>query len=165
MSGRKATVLNKVYIRLAGVEGESVHHAHPKWIDADSWNWGIEQPLAWVSKAQRKQSAAYPVPQRIKFHKPPDAASAVLLQKCAEGIYLPDGTLEVWGANTSATKALIKLDFKDIFVVSVTVGTGQDGQLADEIEIAYGIIKWEHQTLGGAAASGGWDFETHKKPS
>jgi type VI protein secretion system component Hcp len=156
--------INRVFLKLAGVDGDSIDHAHLKWLDIDNWSWGIDQPRSWVAKSKRNQSAAFGTPQKIRFEKPPDASSAVLLQKCVEGAYLDTGELEVWSANQTLTRALIKLKLKDVTVTSITTGTGTHGQLDDKDEIAYGVVEWDFQTLGGGAATGGWDFEKNKKP-
>src|SRR5688572_8295283 len=99
-----------MFLKIDGIDGESVDIKHVKWIHVLSFSWGISDgsratnPPGKLSSARKVQVSDFSI---VKFL---DKATPKLFHKCCEGDHVADVSLEV--VRTGAEKQLEYLKIK-----------------------------------------------------
>ena len=118
-----------MYMKLEGVEGESVDDAHQGEIDLIAWNWGMAQSGS-MHTAGGGGSGKVSV-QDLSFVHHIDKASPVLQQKCCLGEHFGEAVLTVRKAGGSQIEYLI-ITMKNVLVTSISTGGSGGQDLLDE---------------------------------
>lgn len=82
--------MSEMFLKLAGIEGESVDAKHKGEIDVLAWSWGLSEVQ---SPAGGGAGAGRPKIENISIQKLVDLASPLLLSFSAQGKHISDGTL------------------------------------------------------------------------
>jgi len=157
-----------MFLKLNGVESESLDKGHPKEIDVLAWSWGMSQSGTFHMGGGG--GAGKVAVQDLSVTKYVDAASNVLLLKCCNGAHIPDGLLTVRKAGGDDPVEYIKISLEKILVTSVsTGGSGGEDRLTENVTLNFAKVKFEYQPQGptGAKEGGpkpmGWDIPANTK--
>jgi type VI secretion system secreted protein Hcp len=151
------------FLKLEGIEGESLDAKHKDEIELVSFSWGVTAqtvggPGGGSGKAQLTD---------IEIAKRVDKASPMLFLACASGKHIKDATLTVRKAGKDQLEYL-KYKFSDILISGYhESGGGEDVPLDlvrfnfAKIEISYSPQKPDGSL--GPPVKAGWDLKQNKK--
>jgi type VI secretion system secreted protein Hcp len=169
----------QIFLKLDGIEGECAVKGHEKETVVLSYEQAIDHSAATPAGG----GASKPVFSGVRFRKPPDKGSALLLLACASGSHIKDARFAFRRA--AATADFYKVTLHDVLVTRIvqragtgvqyplsfdalTAGNESEG-LLDEATLSFGKILWEYQPTGpdgapaGPPVKGGWDLQLQKK--
>ena len=160
-----------MFLNIDGIQGDSADSAHKKWIEVESYNHRISQPLGGALSAQgvhtggRADHADFAVTKRL------DSATPILCLHCCTGKHIPNVTFELCRAMGDKTTFMV-YKFKDVIVASIAPSGSADTEdpiPMEEITFRYGEIHWEYTPTDikgggkkGAAIQAAWSALENK---
>ena len=131
-----------MFLKLEGVDGESVDSAHKGEIDVLAWSWGVSQSgTMHMGGGGGSGKASF---QDVSVTKYVDVGSPTLMLYCANGKHIPKGTIIVRKAGEKPLE-YIKIDMEDIIVSSVsTGGSGGEDRLTENVTLNFAKVKVEY---------------------
>ncbi len=155
-----------IFLKLDGIEGESVDKQHAKEIEVLSYNWGVAQSGS--TGAGGGGGAGKAVFDELRFVARLQKSSPKLFLACASGKHVKSGVLTVRKAGGKPFEFL-KLTLTDLLVSSYEhLAPGEEsGEALEEVGLRFAKIKMEYteQSKTGAAGtvtSAEWDLKTGK---
>lgn len=141
-----ATGATTGFLKLDGVDGESIDPKHEGEIEIQAWSWGVSQ----TSSVSSGQATGRRQHEPIRIVKQIDKSSPQLARACANGTHIKDAklTLRRAGAAGEAEEYLI-IELQDVLVSSTRIGccdndcddTTDDLTPYEEMTITYGKIR------------------------
>lgn len=119
-SGAYATT-TKLFIKFAGIDGESTDVNHKNWSDILSVNWGVSVE----APSHTGGSASKPVFQDLVWNQEVDKIFPKLFDRAAKGAYTDEVFVEFTTINTSQT--YFRMEFKNVLFTSLEL-TGKSGE-------------------------------------
>ncbi|MDK2126548.1 Hcp family type VI secretion system effector [Parachitinimonas caeni] len=157
-----------IFLKIEGVQGESIDAAHSNEIEVLSFNWGMAQGSS-MHTGTGGGSGKISV-EDVTFTHFIDKSSPILIQHCFSGKHLPKAELTVRKAGNTPLD-YFKVIMTDVMVTSVTAGgSNADGQrVVETVGLSFSKVEIEYQPQGkdGAAQGGkvksGWDIKANKQ--
>ena len=155
----------EMFLKLTGIEGESVDAKHKGEIDVLAWSWGLSTPEA-ASAAGAGAGAGRVKIENITIQKWVDIASPLLISSETTGKHITDGTLTTRKAGKGGDDFLL-FKMTDVIVTSVQVAVDTN-QLAESITLSFGKFEFDYRPTKpdgslGTGSSFKWDI-TRVKP-
>lgn len=150
-----------IFLKLEGIDGESIDDAHSAEIDVLSWSWGMSQ--SGTMHMGEGGGAGKVNVEDISFTKYIDNASHALMLRCASGEHIPSAILTVRKAGKTPLEYVI-ITFTDCLVSSVsTGGSGGEDRLTENMTINFAQVKFEYSKqkkdgTGEAAKEFSWNI-------
>ncbi len=170
----------QIFLKLAGIDGESAVEAHEKEIEILSYEQALDATVIHSGGGGSSSGKAKFLGVRIR--KSVDAASAPLLLACASGHRVADARITF--RRGPGGFEFYKVTLEDVLVTHVAQragvgaqyplsfdalnsGTSSDG-FVDEVTLEYARARWEYRALdpsgaAGAPIVGGWDIARNRK--
>ena len=155
-----------MFIKIKGIDGESMDDKHKKEIDVLAWSWGASQS---GSAHMGGGAGADKVNvQDLSFTKYIDSASHALLLACCNGEHIGEAVFVVRKAGKDPLE-YIKLTLSDLIVSSISNGgSGGEDRLTENITLNFAKFKYEYTPqkadgTGDAVKTAGWDIPANKK--
>ncbi|HEU0139205.1 MAG TPA: type VI secretion system tube protein Hcp [Bryobacteraceae bacterium] len=156
-----------LYLKIDGIEGESMDSKHGKEIEVESFSWGETQ--SGTSTHGAGMGAGKVNMQDFHFVMRVNKSSPKLMLACASGEHIKSAILTCRKAGKDQQEFL-KITFSDLLVSSYQTGaaSGVDSIPMDQISLNYSKIEYEYKeqkadgTLAGAIKTG-WDLKLNKK--
>src|SRR5262245_27586461 len=155
-----------IFVRIAGIKGESVDAKHKDEIDALTWSWGVTQTGSMsygggggAGKAQFND---------LVFTHHIDKATPLLFKACATGQHLADATLTQRKAGNAQHEFLV-IKMTDVLVVAVAHGGSVEGEATHEtvaLQFAKVDVEYKPQKADGSLDAGlhfKYDLKTNKE--
>jgi type VI secretion system secreted protein Hcp len=114
-----------IFLKLDGIDGESVDAKHTKEIDIDSWSWGMTQTGS--THIGGGSGTAKVSVQDLSFTKRIDKSSPNLAKYCSDGKHIKKGVLIQRKAGGNSPVEFLKIELEDIIVSSYQ--TGSSGEI------------------------------------
>ena len=155
------------FLKIDGIDGASIQKGHEKWIEIQSFSWGMSQTSshgAGGGGGTGKVSV-----QDFHFVAHTGVQSPPLLVATGTGEHFKKAVLSVSDASTSADGvkgAAIKIELENVLVSSYQFGGTQgsdDGRPADQFSLNFTKIEMLVADASGASVRGGWDVAANKK--
>jgi type VI secretion system secreted protein Hcp len=155
------------FLKIAGIEGESVDARHKGEIDIESWSWGETQPGAGPG-AGAGAGAGRVAMNDFSFAMKLSKASPKLILACAEGNHIKAAWLTGHRAAGKETDYFLKWTFSDLLVTSYQTGASAEQPPLDQVSVNFGKIEVEYKAQKpdgsfGAGFKAGWDVKGNKK--
>lgn len=153
----------EMFLKLAGIEGESTDAKHKGEIDVLAWSWGLSNPVTVSGGAGAGRANI----QDLSIAKAVDLASPLLVTYCATGKHISDGSLAIVKAGGHGEDFLV-FNMADIVVNSVSEGgSNGDNQLTENVSLAFSKWQFDYQPTKadgttGPVTSTGWNITTNK---
>ncbi|NVJ67371.1 MAG: type VI secretion system tube protein Hcp [Gammaproteobacteria bacterium] len=148
-----ALAANDTFLKIEGVEGESLDAEHRDEIDVLAWSWG--------SSTNGRSTCV----QDISLTKYADLASPQLLMGHVDGFVYPNAKLTVKRSTGASRLAYIVLDFKNLYVSSVsTGGSGGEVRITENVTLNFEEVKYQY-TPQNADGSAGVPVSATIRPS
>lgn len=153
------------FLKLDGIEGESLDDKHKNWIQLLSWSWGGSQTSSVSGTGGSGAGKANLQDVSITTHF--DKATPKLYKSMLLGTHTAKGSIECVKAGANG-KPYLKIDLKEVFVSSLQTG----GSSGEEIPIVsltftYNEIKvdyYQQDEKGNVASTGAitYDLKANK---
>ena len=154
-----------IFLKLDGVQGESIKEGHKNEIDVETFSWGESNPTSFAAGAGGVGKVQI---QDVHFTKTIDKASPNLYQVCASGKHIPKAVFTFRKAGDKPQEYL-KITLSDVMVSSISLQDHfQGGALAQEsVSLAYEkiTIGYKPQKADGsldAEVSFAWNIKENK---
>jgi len=155
-----------LFLKIDGVDGDSVKKGHDGEIDIVSWSWDMSQTgLAHVGKGA---GGGKVMVGDCVFTKRIDSASPSLMMKCCKGDHIPKATLKVERAGGDSVLTYMVLTMEKVFItnVSPSIASGDpEGMESLALNFESYKIEIESQTesgTGGGVAQAGFNMATNE---
>ena len=144
------------FAKLGDIKGESLDDKHKDEIEVLSYSWGVanQGSMAFGSGGGEGKANFHD----LSFTHKVDKASPVLMQACATGVHLKDGTITVRKAGKGQQEFLV-IKINDVIITSVTHGGGGDGA-TENVSLAFAKVAVEYKPQ---KADGSLDAGIHFK--
>ncbi|HTO25005.1 MAG TPA: type VI secretion system tube protein Hcp [Gaiellaceae bacterium] len=155
------------FLKLDDVNGEVQDSQFEKWIEVDSFSWGVSQS---GSVAGGSGGGAGKVSfQDLHITKPTDKSSAALFQKCATGQHFQKCQLYVrkaGGDASGASSVFLKIEMDDVLVSSVEFegAAHGDDRPSEDVTLNFTKIFYEYDAPDGEVDTFSWDLVQNKIP-
>lgn len=156
-----------IFLKIDGIEGESLDSAHKNEISVLNWNWGITQESSMHSGSGLGTGRA--TVSDLQFEHYIDRSSPNLMKYCLSGKHIPQAVLVMRKAGGSPLEYL-KVTMNDLIVSSVMPsGNSQSEENPREmIRLSFSKVKQEYTVQnqqGGSAGTitAGYDFKQNKE--
>ena len=155
------------FLKLDGIDGESLDHKHSKEIHVESWSWGEVQ--SGTSATGGGGGAGKVSMQDFHFVMKVNNASPKLMLACATGEHIKKAVLTCRKAGKDQQEYLL-VTMSDLLVSSYQSGGSAHSDVlpTDQISLNFSKIEWSYKpkkadgTLG-AAVIAGYDLKLNKK--
>jgi type VI secretion system secreted protein Hcp len=149
-----------LYLKLDGVDGESLDKDHKDWIELESFNWGVSNG-ANMAKGQGGQAAqAHFASLTVTKHV--DKASVPLFKDCATGKHIPKGTISCMKLDGDSRVEYLKIELTDILVASADFSAhGEHDMVHEHVALNFAEFKKSYklqQDIGSAGGSSDFGF-------
>ena len=146
-----------VFAKLGDIKGESIDDKHKDEIEVLSYSWGVSNAGSMSFGTGGGEGKA--TFHDLSFTHKIDKASPVLMQACATGVHLKEGTITHRKAGKGQQEYLV-IKMNDIIVTGVTHGgSGADGS-SENVSIAFAKVNLEYKPQ---KADGSLDAGIHFK--
>jgi len=157
------------YLKIDGIDGESTDADHKKWMEVESFSWGVHQ-----SASTRVSTAGGGTSARADFSdlsvvKMMDSASPLIALACASGKHIKEIVLELCRAGGDKRVKYMEYKLEEVIISSVSVGGGGGSLPVETITFNYGKISWTYTKQeragggGGGQVPAGWNLKENKK--
>jgi type VI secretion system secreted protein Hcp len=119
-----------MFLKLDGVDGESVDVKYQKWIEVLSFSWGISDGSKATNPPGKSPNAKRAQVSDLSITKYLDTSSPKLFEKCCEGEHIGGATLVMRKAGDKPLE-FYKIKLQDVLISSVQNG-GAGGGIATE---------------------------------
>ncbi len=155
-----------IFLKVAGVPGDSTDDKHKDWIDLSSWSWALTNMMAPASGGGAP--VGRPDSSDVLVHKRLDKSSPLLLIACASGQAIPDASIECVKAGSDRNRFLV-VTLQDVRVTAFKPSAALTADLpVEEVGLQCRRIRWAYTVYGAMGEPkgdlvGGWDFATNTK--
>jgi type VI secretion system secreted protein Hcp len=154
------------FLKVDGIEGESLNARHAGEIDVLSWSWG-ETNASSMSSGSGGLGAGRASVSDFHFMTRFSKASLKLMQACASGRHIRSA--ELTGSDPSGPGDYLAVRMSDLIVSSyqTTANSGEATMPTDAVSLSFSKIEFEYQeridggTLGGKLKAG-YDTKTNE---
>ena len=150
-----------MFLKLAGIDGESSDSLHAGEIDVLAWSWGASQ--SGTMHLSSGGGAGKVSVQDLSVTKYVDSASHNLLMRCHKGDHIEEGILTVRKAGGDPLEYVV-ITMKKILVSSVsTGGSGGEDRLTENVTLNFKEFEYAYTPQlpdgsGDAAKEFKWDI-------
>lgn len=123
-----------MFLKIDGIEGESVFRGHEKEIDVLAWSWG-------ASRSSKPDCVSV---QDLSLTKFVDKASAKLITSLASGQAIANATLAVQKAGEAQTPYIL-IEMSNVTVSTLsTGGSGGEDRLTENVTLNFAALKYTY---------------------
>jgi len=125
-----------IYLKLDGIDGESIDETHPGWIELDSFKWAVHNDASFAI-GQGGQATQGHI-DKISVDKVCDKASITLFKNCTTGKHIASGIISCLKLDGDSRVEYLKIDLTDIIVAKVDwSGAGADALIKESVELDF----------------------------
>jgi type VI secretion system secreted protein Hcp len=155
-----------IFIKISGINGESLDATHKNEIEVKSWHWRISQPANMHSGSGGGAGKA--TVEDLEFMHHVDRASPNLMKYCLLGKHIPEAELVVRKAGGQPLEYL-KITMNDLIITEVLPSGSDDGDgIQEQVRLSFSKVKQEYtvqNAQGGSsgAVTAGFDIKGNKE--
>lgn len=156
-----------IFIKINGIDGESLDTDHKNEIDVINWKWNIHQEANMHTGSGGGAGKASV--DDLEFEHYVDRSSPNLMKYCLTGKHIDEAKLTVRKAGGNPLEYL-KLTLSDVVVTKVQpYGTEEDSvRIRERISLSFSRVKQEYtvqnaQGGSGGAVTAGFDIQKNKE--
>lgn len=155
----------EMFLKLEGIEGESLDSVHGGEIEIKSWGWSTDNKVKWDMN-QGGQSTKVTV-NDIVLKKICDKASVTLYQNCVTGKHIKSGTITCRKNDGDQKVEYLVVKLTDIMVANVTwTGEGEAQALEESVNLSFADFRLDYKVqndTGNAAGFKSFQFNVQKQ--
>jgi len=136
LSGLRPGSGAEIFLKVAGIEGESTDRAHAKEIEVLGWNWSLSRP----ARATLQLGD-------LNVLKWVDRATPGLMTHCSKGDIITDALLTCRSSSPQVIE-FVKITLSNLTVVAVSEGGASgDARHTENTSFAYSLVKFEYSYI------------------
>ncbi len=144
----------EMFLKLDGIEGESLDSAHAGEIEIKAWGWPTENHVRWDVN-QGGQSTKVEV-KDITIQKFCDKASVTLYQNCVTGKHIKNGTITCRKNDGDQKVEYLIVKLTDIMVTKVEfTGDGDNQALQENLGLSFAEFRMDYKVQNDTGSAGG----------
>jgi type VI secretion system secreted protein Hcp len=144
----------EMFLKLDGIEGESLDSAHGGEIEIKSWGWKTENHVRWDVN-QGGQSTKVVV-NDINLEKICDKASVTLHQNCITGKHIKNGTITCRKNDGDHKFEYLILKMTDIMITNIEFsGEGDNQSLKETVGLSFAEFRIDYKLQGDTGSAQG----------
>jgi len=147
-----------MFIKIDGVDGESVDKKHKGEIEAFSFSWGLTN--AGSHSGGGGGGAGKVTVQDLTFVAPVSSSSPVLMKKCCTGEHIPNVTLTF--ATRETKQEYLKIKLTDCIISSYQTGAGGGSVPTDQVSFNFSSVDIQAANRQGQFEQVSCDFGGEK---
>ncbi len=155
----------EMFLKLDGVDGESLDHAHANEIEIQSWEWKTENPVRWDLN-QGGQSTKVHV-HHIALAKACDKSSVTLYQNCVTGKHIKSAIITCRKNDGDQKLEYLILKMTDVMISKVEwKGTGESQSLEEQLDLSFAEFRIDYKVQndsGNASGMTSFGFNIQKQ--
>ncbi len=157
-----------MFIKLAGIDGESTDDAHGGEIDVLSWSWGLSQSGSSFSGTGGATGSGSATILDISVVKEVDKSSPKLMQASLKGEHIPEMTMS-FVRSGGGGETYMTYELTNVIVTSYRIGgSSGDDRPTEQVSFNFSAIKVEYkpQRPDGsldAPVEASWNLETNSE--
>lgn len=155
-----------IFLKINGIDGESMDSAHKNEIEVLNWNWHILQESNMHAGSGGGSGKA--TVKDLNFVHRVDRSSPNLMKFCLTGKHIPEAKLVVRKAGGNPLEYL-KITMTDVVITSVQpIGSAMDEAILENVSMSFAKVKQEYtvqnqQGGSGGAVTAGYDIKLNKE--
>ena len=155
-----------IFLKINGIDGESMDSAHKNEIEVLSWDWQILQDSNMHTGSGGGSGKA--TVRDLNFLHFVDRSSPNLMKFCLTGKHIPEAKLVVRKAGGSPLEYL-KITMTDVVITNVQpVGNSSEERIQEKVSLSFAKVKQEYtvqnqQGGSGGAVTAGFDIKLNKE--
>lgn len=157
------------FLKLDGLDGESVRAGFEKWIEIYSFSLGASNPTN-IGTGGEGAGAGKVSISSFNLMKKTDSTSPNMFQKCCGGSHYPKGSVWLNKAGGDKSISYLKYEFTEVFVESIqwSGASGGDDTPAESVSLAFGSVNVTYTPqkadgTPGSAVIAGWSVKKNAK--
>ena len=156
------------FLKIAGIDGESIDNAHKGEIDIESWAWGESRPGESATGVGSGAGAGKVTLNDFSFVMKLNKASPKLFLACAQGEHIKSAWLTARRSGGKQADYFLKWSFSDLLISSYQTGGAGSVNPTDQVSFHFSKIEVEYKQQkpdGSLAPSikAGWNLKANKK--
>ena len=140
----------EAFLRIDGIQGESIDDKHPQQIEIESFSWAGDAATGGGSGT----TAGAPRYSSLRFVSRVSKASPLLMDRLARGAHIASADLGVTRAGSTTGDEFYHVDLEDVLVSSYRITTAADGAPAEEFTLAFGDAVLAYRPLDAKGGLG-----------
>jgi|SRR5450830_121738 len=155
-----------IFLKINGIDGESLDSAHKNEIEVLSWQWQVLQESNMHTGSGGGSGKA--TVKDLTFIHNIDRSSPNLMKFCVTGKHIPEAKLVVRKSGGNPLEYL-KITMTDVLITSVNpTGDSKSESIQEEVGLSFAKIKQEYtvqnqQGGSGGAVTAGFDIKLNKE--
>ncbi len=155
-----------IFLKINGIDGESMDSAHKNEIEILNWDWQIFQDSNMHMGSGGGSGKA--TVKDLNFVHYVDRSSPNLMKFCLTGKHIPEAKLVVRKAGGSPLEYL-KITMTDVVITNVQpAGSSSEERIKEKVSLSFAKVKQEytvHNQQGGSggAVTAGYDIKLNKE--
>ena len=155
-----------IFLKINGIDGESMDAAHKNEIEVLNWSWQVLQDSNMHQGSGGGSGKA--TVKDLQFVHNVDRSSPNLMKFCLTGKHIPEAKLTVRKAGGNPLEYL-KITMTDVVITNVQPsGSSSDESLKESVSLSFAKIKQEYtvqnqQGGSGGAVTAGFDIKLNKE--
>ncbi|KQX08239.1 MULTISPECIES: Hcp family type VI secretion system effector [unclassified Leifsonia] len=137
-----------MFLKVAGIAGESVDAQHADEIEVLSWTWGATNSASAISGGRGGGGGGAGVgkvtAQDFRFTHRVDAASAGLMLACATGKHIPEAVFTVRRAGENPLEYLV-IRFTSATIAAVLLDAVEGDDAVESVSLGYAAVAFEYR--------------------
>lgn len=157
------------YLKLEGLEGESVRDGHVGEIEIFSFSFGAHNSGS-IQGGTTGAGIGKGTVSAFSLMKTTDTTSPVIFQNCMQGKHWPTANVTLNKSGGEAALPFLKFEFKELYCSAIqwSGGSGGDDRPMESVSFDFGAVKityTQQDEKGGAAKvpTGSWNVRTQTK--
>jgi type VI secretion system secreted protein Hcp len=158
--------ITNLYLKLDGLDGESLDQDHKDWIEIESFSWGVDNPSSFAIGQGGQATQAHI--SAINLQKHCDKSSVALFKCCTTGKHINSGTLSCMKLDGDSRVEYLKVSLTDI-MVSGFQWNGSGGEIVVHETVALVFAEFQEayklqqdQGSAGGNTDFGYNIQTSK---
>lgn len=155
-----------IFLKISGIDGESMDSAHKNEIEILSWDWQILQESNMHMGSGGGSGKA--TVKDLNFMHFVDRSSPNLMKFCLTGKHIPEAKLVVRKAGGNPLE-YFKITMSDVVITNVQpMGSNTDERVKEKVSLSFAKVKQEYtvqnqQGGSGGAVTAGYDIKLNKE--
>jgi type VI secretion system secreted protein Hcp len=161
-----------MFLKIDGIDGESLASGHEKWIELNSFSWGVSQAVG-DPTGPGGLASTRSAHKDILMTKTLDKSSPLLFLSCCQGKLIPTVSMEVTKPTAQGTNTYLTITLTDVFVSSVQPagtaameGAASSDRPSESVSFNYGKIEYHYKYYDAAGGfeetASFWDRKTNQ---
>ena len=148
-----------IYMKYASIEGDVTAEGHDKWVEVNSFQWGVGRGISSPTGASADRESSAPSVSEIVVTKATDVASTKLLNEAYQGEGV-DVTIDFCKTDKGKLEVYMTYQLTNTMISGYSLSSGGD-RPSESLSLNFTKIEYKNINMGAAGATGSPDSVTY----